>query len=300
MSASNHLRFLHRLGLIVVFVVFSATFAGCPKPWPKCDGNKDCAADKKGNSAQKNFFCINGQCLECRAGKDCGPKQKCDGNKCVDKTCDDVKCSDPRKRCNSSTLKCEWICQNDGDTNCDGDRCKVCKNHQCVPKQPACTSDANCPGAHKICKNPGTCDAACETGCSSNKPCEKGFVCRGGTCERDTCKASPIYFNFNRSGIRSDARQGLKGNIACLKKMSGKKIIITGHCDERGTVEYNLQLGKRRAKRTARYLSRLGVDKSRFCLVSKGKESPAVPNASSNEDHQKNRRAEFSFADSCP
>jgi peptidoglycan-associated lipoprotein len=76
--------------------------------------------------------------------------------------------------------------------------------------------------------------------------------------------------------------------------------LIEGHCDERGTAEFNIQLGKRRANGAKKYISNLGVDKSRICTVSKGKEEPVVSNASSESGHQKNRRAVFRFVDSCP
>jgi peptidoglycan-associated lipoprotein len=76
--------------------------------------------------------------------------------------------------------------------------------------------------------------------------------------------------------------------------------VIEGHCDERGTRQYNIQLGKNRARAVKKFLKSLGIEDSRMCSVSKGKEEPAVSNASSEEQHQKNRRAHFRFADNCP
>jgi peptidoglycan-associated lipoprotein len=82
--------------------------------------------------------------------------------------------------------------------------------------------------------------------------------------------------------------------------MSAKRILIEGHCDERGTRDFNIQLGRRRANTTRDYILRLGIESKRICTVSKGKEEPVVSNASSEDEHQRNRRGVFRFVDSCP
>ena len=101
-----------------------------------------------------------------------------------------------------------------------------------------------------------------------------------------------IYFDFDRSDLRADAREGLQANAAYLKSNPGVNITIEGNCDERGSAEYNLALGKRRADAAYTYLADLGIDSSRMTTVSYGKERPAV------EGHNelawaKNRRDDF-------
>jgi peptidoglycan-associated lipoprotein len=101
-----------------------------------------------------------------------------------------------------------------------------------------------------------------------------------------------IYFDFDKSDLRADAREGLQANASYLKSNSGVQITIEGNCDERGSNEYNLALGKRRAEAAYKYLVDLGIDGSRMTTVSYGEERPAV------EGHNelawaKNRRDEF-------
>jgi len=103
---------------------------------------------------------------------------------------------------------------------------------------------------------------------------------------------SDIFFDFDRFAIRDDARSGLEANAGILKARSGEKILIAGHCDERGTSAYNLVLGERRAQAAARYLQDLGVSSSQMQITSYGKERPFC------EEHseacwQSNRRAHF-------
>ena len=86
-----------------------------------------------------------------------------------------------------------------------------------------------------------------------------------------------VYFDFNRFEIRADARPLLRANAqAIADNEDWGTIIIEGHCDERGSEEYNLALGERRARAVRRYLSDLGVPRSRMDVVSFGEAKPAV------------------------
>jgi len=86
-----------------------------------------------------------------------------------------------------------------------------------------------------------------------------------------------IHFDFDSSAIRSDAREILQANAALLMKNKFSSITIEGHCDERGTSEYNLALGQRRADETKRYLTNLGIKESLIQTVSYGEERPLDP-----------------------
>lgn len=103
---------------------------------------------------------------------------------------------------------------------------------------------------------------------------------------------SDIFFDFDRFVIRDDARSGLEADAGLLKSQSGEKILIEGHCDERGTSAYNLVLGERRAQATAQYLRDLGVPSSQTQITSYGKERPFCAEHSE-ACWQSNRRAHF-------
>ena len=101
-----------------------------------------------------------------------------------------------------------------------------------------------------------------------------------------------IYFDFDRYYIREDMKPILQKNAEWLKKHPTVKILIEGHCDERGTEEYNLALGEKRAKAAANYLITLGISPDRIKIVSYGKSRPLDPRHNE-EAWAKNRRAEF-------
>ena len=101
-----------------------------------------------------------------------------------------------------------------------------------------------------------------------------------------------VFFDLDSSAIRDDARAALTGNATYLKRWPSVRFTVEGHCDERGTAEYNLGLGERRAAAVRAYLAELGVTGDRVVIVSKGKESPFC--TESNEScWQQNRRGNF-------
>jgi len=101
-----------------------------------------------------------------------------------------------------------------------------------------------------------------------------------------------IYFDFDKSDLRQDARDVLSKNAEILKNKPALKIQIAGNCDERGSAEYNLALGERRAKSAQQYLITLGVPADRLSVISYGKEKPAV-DGHDEAAWAKNRRDEF-------
>ena len=103
-----------------------------------------------------------------------------------------------------------------------------------------------------------------------------------------------IHFDFDKSDIRGDATATLKANATLANKYSDLDILIEGHCDERGTIEYNLALGDRRASSTKRALIDRGVAASRIQLITYGEERPVDP-GHREAAWAKNRRAEFRF-----
>ncbi len=101
-----------------------------------------------------------------------------------------------------------------------------------------------------------------------------------------------VYFGYDQSDLTDETRAVLQANAAWLKDNAKRSIRIEGHCDERGTVEYNLALGQRRAAAAKDYLVSLGVPAERIRTVSYGKERPADPGRSE-DAWARNRRAEF-------
>ena len=88
-----------------------------------------------------------------------------------------------------------------------------------------------------------------------------------------------VFFGTDRYDLSAEARQVLDSQAAWMQQYSNVSITIEGHADERGTREYNLALGERRANSVRNYLSALGVSPTRINVVSFGKERPAVPGA---------------------
>ena len=102
-----------------------------------------------------------------------------------------------------------------------------------------------------------------------------------------------VYFDYDKSDLRQDARDVLSKNAEILlKSKPDAKIQIEGNCDDRGSAEYNLALGERRAKAAMQYLVTLGVKADRLSTISYGKEKPAVQ-GSDEAAWSKNRRDEF-------
>jgi peptidoglycan-associated lipoprotein len=105
-------------------------------------------------------------------------------------------------------------------------------------------------------------------------------------------ESEKIYFDFDKSDVRPDAEKVLRGKGQWLRANPSYYVRIEGHCDERGTNEYNLALGDRRAVATKKYLVAFGIEEARISSISYGEERPAV--LGQNEDAwAKNRRAEF-------
>ena len=101
-----------------------------------------------------------------------------------------------------------------------------------------------------------------------------------------------INFDFDKYNIRTGDAETLKGNAEWFKANPGKKMRVEGNCDERGTVEYNLALGQKRADAAKAYIVNLGVDGKALETVSYGKERPADP-GHNEAAWAKNRRAHF-------
>ncbi len=190
----------------------------------------------------------------------------------------------------------EGRCQECGqDTDCKAGF--VCRANKCVPR-PECEKDADCP-AGKTCEN-GTCVAAApKAECTTDADCGPGKACEDGKCVTKAVSGCPtdgkyetIHFDFDKSLVRPGDATILERDANCIKEQKPGRVTIAGHCDERGTEEYNLHLGQRRAEAAKKYMVNLGVSAGTFKTVSYGKDRPLC--TESNEDcWARNRRDEI-------
>ena len=109
---------------------------------------------------------------------------------------------------------------------------------------------------------------------------------------RSSVGLSPVYFDFDQAGIRPDMADIIANNALFLKQLSGSSLVIEGNCDERGTNEYNLALGERRALNAKQYLVDLGVETGRIRTIGYGEERPLFLDKDE-FSYSQNRRADF-------
>jgi len=135
------------------------------------------------------------------------------------------------------------------------------------------------------------------------QPMEKAPIVQETPLESDAQKAAKqeaalknglqkIYFNFDSPALSEEARTTLTRNAELLKKSPTAKIRVEGNCDERGSDDYNLALGEKRAKEAVQYLVNLGIPAKQLTAISYGKEKPAAA-GHDEANWAKNRRDEF-------
>lgn len=110
--------------------------------------------------------------------------------------------------------------------------------------------------------------------------------------DMETFRAQTVYFDYDRSSIRAGERAKLEAVATYMKANPDANLYVIGHCDQRGTLEYNRALGERRANAARDYLGGLGIAGTRVGTLSYGSERPA-DNGTNEDAYAKNRRAEF-------
>ena len=115
---------------------------------------------------------------------------------------------------------------------------------------------------------------------------------RQATMDADRARIVTVYFDYDKSDIRPEQRDRITTNAEIFRRWTDWPVSIEGHCDERGTVEYNLALGERRALAAKQALVAAGIEGARLSTVSYGEERPADPGHDETA-WGKNRRAEF-------
>lgn len=253
-SAQIHIQPAFLRGALLIALLVSA---GCGPKYPKCDKDDQCSSHSE--------VCVEGSCQQCRDDSTCGKGQQCKGGRCEAKG----ECS--------------------GDRDCKDN--KVCRSGKC---QTECASDNDC-GKGLKCSDSRCVD---QLSCNSNADCKGGLPCVSGRCSEAInasrgmgCAYPRVQFPYNMATLSSDAKNGLEKVADCLKEKGGT-LVIEGHCDERGTEDYNLSLGEQRATAVRKYLERLGVPGDKIKTLSKGKLEP-VAQGHDEASWAQNRRAEF-------
>ncbi len=114
----------------------------------------------------------------------------------------------------------------------------------------------------------------------------------GEAVEEKTSSLQDAFFDFDEASLRADAKTALENNARFLEGHGVAKAVVEGHCDERGSVEYNLALGERRAKAAKDFLVSYGIAAARLTTISYGKERP-FDSGHEESSWSKNRRAHF-------
>jgi peptidoglycan-associated lipoprotein len=141
------------------------------------------------------------------------------------------------------------------------------------------------------------------SGCADEKATDAAKTSMGPTESLDSAKTDwsngrtspgmvPLYFDFDQSNIRKDQVAGMQANAAFIKKNAKSEIRIEGNCDPRGTNEYNMALGERRALAAKKYLVNLGISKANLSTISYGEERILVQ-GDDESSYAQNRRDDF-------
>jgi peptidoglycan-associated lipoprotein len=138
----------------------------------------------------------------------------------------------------------------------------------------------------------GTADASVHVTVSAPPPPAAPVTQQPSLQELFDREVKDAYFDYDKADIRSDARDALSQTAQFFRSYPQMKVVIEGHCDERGSTEYNLALGDRRAAAAKQFLVSLGIPADRLETVSYGKEKPFC-SASTEQCWQQNRRAHF-------
>jgi peptidoglycan-associated lipoprotein len=162
----------------------------------------------------------------------------------------------------------------------------------CAKKQTVKSEGAQAPGEASA---PGVGEAPMKEAPAPAAPAEKlASAAEAGVAvtEEKPSRFDDVLFDFDKSEVREDGRRTSQAVADYLKKNPRATVQIEGHCDERGTAEYNMALGERRATAVMNYLLSLGVPRAALSTVSFGKEKPLDP-GHNEEAWAKNRRAHF-------
>lgn len=240
--------------VVVVIGAMALLTAACGPKYPSCETDSDCQAQE---------YCVNSRCQQCRDHADCPDELACKDGACA---------------------QVPGFCRSSDD--CGGGQ--VCRDHRCSP----CLAAGDCADGMACI------DGACvPSECASDADCPAGLACVGYRCQpsaaptsaESECDIESIYFAYDSAQLDEQMRRRLQRNYECLVRTAGR-ITLEGHCDPRGTTEYNMALGERRAQMARKLLKAMGIDPARLRTRSKGEEEAAGYDKST---YAKDRRVDF-------
>ena len=167
-----------------------------------------------------------------------------------------------------------------------------CAKHELVKKDETIAPAALAKPAETAVAKPSTSEAGLEKRPVAEAPITDRMTPESKAVDQAASTVDKIFFELDSYSLNPVARDTLAKNAGIIKNRGGAKIRIEGHCDERGSDEYNLALGEKRAKAALDYLVTMGVPAERLSLISYGKEKPADP-GHDEAAWAKNRRDEF-------
>lgn len=163
-----------------------------------------------------------------------------------------------------------------------------------TPEQPSVTGQTQ-PDTKAADKQKTTPDTGTSKEAITERPLTKGLPADDQPSLKELqSKIQDVHFDFDKYDVREDGKPILKEVANLLSKNRRIKVIIEGHCDDRGTIEYNLGLGDKRAHSVREHLGSLGIPSSKIDIVSYGKEKP-ICTEQTEDCWAKNRRAHFVF-----
>lgn len=183
-------------------------------------------------------------------------------------------------------------CDTDEDCHegefCVDGQCQQCRGNEDCPAGQSC-NDGRCDPIPGYCDDANACPAGqrCEnnrcvaeqasTECDENTACPAGQRCESGRCVEASsaplCALASVYFEFNSDALDERDRETLAEDAQCIRERNAPNVHVTGHADERGTEEYNMALGDRRARAVGRYLETLGIGSASLTISSMGEEA---------------------------
>lgn len=251
--------------LVVLLAAFTLT--ACKPEYPKCKTDDHCRVESRPGDV-----CVNGTCQECIEDAQCeatkGLNYFCNGGRC------DPKPEEVAQNC-TETADCS-----------EGFSCQESFCVEEVARAITCDTTDDCDTNADCIK--GTCQARGETALSSSEFCQSIST----TTQHESSDARYVRFEFNNHELSPESRSSLEDAAECMKLNPTLQVVLEGHCDERGTQEYNLALGEKRANTVKGYLRNLGVDSNRLVTRTLGENKPRCIKATE-ECHAVNRRVEF-------
>ena len=173
----------------------------------------------------------------------------------------DYPACDTDEDCHEAEFCVDGQCQQCRD-NADCPAGQQCSSGRCDPIPGYCDAEHPCPSG-QTCENNRCVAPQAQTECDGSNPCPAG----------QRCELASVYFEFNSDALDARDREVLATDSQCIRERNVPNVHVTGHADERGTEEYNMALGDRRARAVGRYLESLGIGSATLTISSMGEEA---------------------------